>query len=339
MSFTTVSFFNNKGGVGKTSLVYHLSWMFSLIGERVVAVDLDPQANLTSAFLDDDQLEALWNSKDAQRTIAGWVRPLQVGVGDIAEPQPVEINDELALLPGDLALSTFEDDLSQEWARCLDRHPRAFRVISSFWRIMKKVAEARSARLVLMDLGPNLGALNRACLVASDFVVFPLAPDMFSLLGLSNLGPTLRGWRSDWAKRLEANPDPEIILPKGLMQPAGYVLLQHSVRYDRPTRAYERWMNKIPYVYRQDVLGESNPVDVSIGEDPNALASLKHYRTLMPLAQEARKPIFNLTTADGVSGSHFTAAKRTFGDFEGLARNLAEKIGLKLHDRTPPLAF
>jgi hypothetical protein len=98
-------------------------------------------------------------------------------------------------------------------------------------------------------------------------------------------------------------------------------------------------MNKIPHVYRQDVLGQSSPVDVSIGDDENALASLKHYRTLMPLAQEARKPIFNLTAADGASGAHFTSAKRTFGDFEGLARNLAGKIGLTLPDRTRPLAF
>ena len=51
MSVPVLTFFNNKGGVGKTSLVYHLSWMFSMSGERVVAVDLDPQANLTSPLL------------------------------------------------------------------------------------------------------------------------------------------------------------------------------------------------------------------------------------------------------------------------------------------------
>lgn len=56
----TVAFFNNKGGVGKTTLVYHLTWMLADRGERVLAVDLDPQANLTSMFLLEDALEDLW---------------------------------------------------------------------------------------------------------------------------------------------------------------------------------------------------------------------------------------------------------------------------------------
>ena len=56
----TLTFFNNKGGVGKTSLVYHLTWMFAKLGINVVAIDLDPQSNLTSAFLSEEQVEDLW---------------------------------------------------------------------------------------------------------------------------------------------------------------------------------------------------------------------------------------------------------------------------------------
>ena len=57
MSIPVITFFNNKGGVGKTSLVYHLAWMFADIKLRVIAADLDPQGNLTSAFLDNERLE------------------------------------------------------------------------------------------------------------------------------------------------------------------------------------------------------------------------------------------------------------------------------------------
>ena len=56
----TIAFFNNKGGVGKTSMVYHLAWMYARLGVNVLAADLDPQANLTSMFLDDEELEPLW---------------------------------------------------------------------------------------------------------------------------------------------------------------------------------------------------------------------------------------------------------------------------------------
>ncbi|MHC1595014.1 MAG: ParA family protein [Methanotrichaceae archaeon] len=51
MSAPVVAFFNNKGGVGKTSLVYHLAWMYADLGLKVLVADLDPQANLTAAFL------------------------------------------------------------------------------------------------------------------------------------------------------------------------------------------------------------------------------------------------------------------------------------------------
>ena len=53
----TIAFFNNKGGVGKTTLVYHLSWMYAELGYSVVAADLDPQANLSAVFLSEDRLE------------------------------------------------------------------------------------------------------------------------------------------------------------------------------------------------------------------------------------------------------------------------------------------
>lgn len=333
MSFTTVAFFNNKGGVGKTSLVYHLAWMYASLGETVVAADLDPQANLTSAFLDEDALEELWQSQ-TPGTFAKWVQPLKDGLGDVAEPTAVEIDDELYLLPGDLALSGFEDELSSEWSGCLDRKPRSFRVSSAFWRLIESAAKKKNASIVLIDLGPNLGALNRAALIAADHVVFPLAPDLFSLLGLRNLGPTLRTWRADWRERLARNPDSSISLPRGLMEPAGYVLLQHSIRYDRPTRAYEKWMNCIPSTYREAVLDEP-ATDVSIEQDPYALALLKHYRTLMPLAQDARKPIFRLTAADGATGAHYSAARDAGEDFRKLAESISRAIGFPLESTSP----
>lgn len=76
MSAPVIAFFNNKGGVGKTSLVYHLSWMYADLGKRVVAADLDPQANLTAAFLDEDGLEQLWPMGNHPKTVYGCIQPL-----------------------------------------------------------------------------------------------------------------------------------------------------------------------------------------------------------------------------------------------------------------------
>ncbi len=229
MSVPVIAFFNNKGGVGKTSLVYHVAWMLSEQGYRVVAADLDPQGNLSAAFLDDDRLEELWPESRQPPTIFGAVRPIQTGVGDISDPLLERINDRLVLIPGDMSLSQFEDDLSQVWPGCLDRKERAFRVISAFWRVMQRGAQLHRADIVLVDLGPNLGAINRATLIASDCVVIPLGPDLFSLQGLRNLGPTLAAWRGGWTERLEKNPEAELPLPLGTMKPLGYIVKQHSV--------------------------------------------------------------------------------------------------------------
>ena len=68
MTVPVLTFFNNKSGVGKTALVYHLAWMLSDLGYRVLACDLDPQANLTAAFLDEDQLEKLSDGSDDAAT-------------------------------------------------------------------------------------------------------------------------------------------------------------------------------------------------------------------------------------------------------------------------------
>lgn len=316
-----VTFFNNKGGVGKTSLVYHLAWMLAELGHRVIAADLDPQANLTAAFLDDQEVEELWTSS-RPRTIWRALRPFVDEEGTLGHVEPAPTGDDrLVLIPGDLALSRFEDDLSAQWGACLDgRRLRPFLVTSAFWTILRAAAKDHDADVVLVDVGPSLGALNRAALVASDHVVVPVAPDLFSLQGLRNLGPTLTEWRSGWQKRLGELTDHSRPLPDGRMSPLGYVVLGHGMRLDRPVKAYQRWIDQIPAEFHSAVLGES----VKPGPDPYQLGQLKHYHSLIPLAQEARKPVFALKPADGAFGGHAQAVQRAYDDFRELALSIVD---------------
>lgn len=325
MSVPVIAFFNNKGGVGKTALVYHLAWMHADLSIRTLAVDLDPQANLSAAFLDEDRLEELWPETGQRATVFGAIQPLLRGTGDVADAHVEHIEATLALLVGDLLLSGFEDELSSQWPLCSDGKERAFRVMSAFWRIVQRAAEAHGADLVLVDLGPNLGAINRAALIASDYVVVPLSPDLFSLQGLRNLGPQLRQWRQEWKQRLDKNPREDLPLPRGEIHPLGYVVQQHSVRLDRPVKAYDRWIARIPGEYRRELLGDISQPATSVTDDPHCLALLKHYRSLMPMAQEARKPMFHLKPADGAIGSHLEAARNCRRDFESLALRIFEE--------------
>ena len=170
-------------------------------------------------------------------------------------------------MAGDLTLSAAEDELSGQWPDCLDRKPRAFRVLSGMWRI-------------LMAAGEDVGA--------------------------------------------------DLPMPGGKMRPAGYVVLQHAVRLDRPVQAYGRWMARIPKEYRRSVLNKTASDMATIDTDPSCIATLKHYRSLMPLAQEAHKPIFFLKPADGAIGGHMAAVQDCYRDFCDLAKRIAERCGIAM---------
>lgn len=323
MSRPVLTLFNNKGDVGATSIVYHLAWVLADMGKRVLACDLDPQANLTAAFLDEDCLQDLWSEgkPEAPSTIYRCIQPLTEG-GDLRAPELHLVDDNLALLPGDLALAGFEERLSIEWPESLGSsnlyHP--FRMLSAFWQVAQLGAEQHAADLILVDVGPNLGAINRSALIASDAVLVPLGADLLSLQGLQRLGPTLRRWRGDWTKRLDNWEDPPFELPSGAMQPIGYVVQQHGVRLSRPVEACDRWVNRIPSAYRTGLLNEpAPPSSLRTDADANCLAVMKPYRSLVWMGQEARKPIFHLTVADGAMGSHALAAREAYSDFNRLA--------------------
>jgi len=320
----TIAFFNNKGGVGKTTLVYHLAWMLQELGTRVLAVDFDPQANLSSMFLDEDELIKLWPADGEHKSVLSCITPISEGLGDITEAPLQDIADDIYLLAGDLGLSQFEDKLSDGWPRCLDNDKAAFRAITAFYRIMVQAAESCDAKVILMDVGPNLGAINRSALIGAEHVVMPLAPGLFSLQGLRNLGPTLRAWRDSWQQRLDRRPSGlDIPMPTGRMRPTGYVVMQHVERRNRPVKAYQRWVEKIPEVYRRYVLDESASV-ADTEADPNQIGLIKNYQSLMPMAQDARKPIFKLQPVDGAIGAHAEAVRKCYLDFKNLTQVLME---------------
>ncbi len=338
MKTPLLTFFNNKGGVGKTSLIYHLAWMYASLRKRVVVFDLDPQANLTAAFLDEDEIEVIWGQPGKGSTIFQCVKPL-TSVADVVQPILQNIATDLYLLPGDVSLSGYEDLLSTEWPNSMGDNNlySPMRILSSFWQVMQMAAQKIQADIILVDIGPTLGAINRSVLVATDYVIIPLGADLFSLQGLKNLGPTLRSWKKLWQKRLdnwnenhEKEDYPQFKLPQGKMKPIGYVCQQHGVRLDRPVIAYDKWVKQIPNVYREFVLEETPAEHIRQSEDPYCLATIKHYRSLISMAQEHRKAVFNLTSADGAIGSHSLAVQDAKKDFKFLAEKIAKNIGVEL---------
>ena len=271
-------------------------------------------------------MEGLW-SEPGRRTVYGAIAPLLEGEGGVADPYTHELDHALHLVPGDLLLSGAEQELATAWPNAGDGNPRAFRVLGAFSTVARRAARATGAEIVLVHVGPNLGAINRAALIACDHVVVPLAPDLYSLQGLRNLGPTLRTWRHEWETRRPRAPA-GLDLPPGSMRPAGYVVLQHGVRLDRVVGAYDRWLQRVPAEYRTSVLaGDLDGELPRAEEDPHCLGLVKHYHSLVPMGQEAHRPVFLLRSADGVIGAHQHAVQDAYRRFADLTRRILGAVG------------
>lgn len=316
----SIIFFNNKGGVGKTTTVYHVSWMLSQFGIKTIALDLDPQSNLTSMFLTPERLEEIFED-NLSISILDSINP--VVSGDPYQPVHLEIiNENLALIIGNLSLSVFEDKLSDAWLKSLGGDSYSFRLISIFNTIIQDAVDRFTAEIVLIDVGPNLGAINRAVTISSDFIVMPVASDLFSLQGIKNIGQTLTKWKKEWKQRLDQKPQNlSFKVPINNATPLGYIVMQYAAKESRPVKSYLRWANRIPNVFAEYVLGNNSNM-VSVEQDSYCIALLKHYRSLAPMSMESHKPIFLLKPADGAIGAHVYAVQKSYVEFESLTKSI-----------------
>lgn len=321
----TITFFNNKGGVGKTTTVYHVAWMLSELGIKTIAVDLDPQSNLTSMFLNDDRLEEVYENNN-HSTILHAITPIVNGEPAV-QVHIEHINDNLGVILGNLALSIFEDRLSDAWLKCLNRDIYSFRVTSIFKTIIEEAASRFEADVVLIDVGPNLGAINRAVTISSDYIIMPVASDLFSLQGIKNLGTTLKQWKEEWEQRKHYKPQNLTFnIPENHTNPIGYIVMQYTAKDSRPVKSYIKWANRIPNVFNEYVLNTTTDHQINnVETDLNCIALLKHYRSLAPMSMEAHKPIFLLKPADGAIGAHVYAVQKSYDEFKNLTQKILDR--------------
>lgn len=322
----TISFFNHKGGVGKTTLVFNVGLALARQGHTVLFVDADAQANLTSAALEVEQFEA---DIQADQTVYGALLPVINNTGDIHYVEPTRIRERAFLLPGDIRLSAFEEILPQAWNESLAGQYRGFQISSAMYRLIQTLAADVSADYTLIDLGPNVGALNRTIMIASDGFVVPLSPDLFSLTALPSVGASTRRWIGDWEAALgsakRAGLTFDIDLPAGTPSPLGYVSQQFVTYRKAPAAAFKRWSDRIPAAYTDGIVEPLAAAGIAIPKGDHVLGEVKNLSSLIPMAQQSNMAIFELTGSQA-RGAQYTRAQDTFDLFSNLANRVTTRL-------------
>jgi chromosome partitioning protein len=256
-------FFNALPGMGKTTLVYHLAWMFAELDKRVLVVDLDPRCSLTTMLVDIYKRSELWNHGHCVMTMRGAV--------DGYQPHLEHVSSSINLLPGDPLLAGLDAVGPPDLGAVLRQ-------------VIHAAADACPADLTIINIGAGLGRLTHSALACSSHIIIPTAGGILSTRSMRVFGPQSRAW--------------------GVTPPVGYVLTERG-----------RMEGPIALEYAASVLGE--PVAAA-----HCLAVLTRYRSLMPMALEARKPMFLLKPADGAIGAHVEAVRDCYRDFKALAERI-----------------
>ena len=314
-----VAFFNHKGGVGKTTIVFNTAIALGELGHKVAIVDADAQANASAIALGEEHYETAVNKNETLWTA---VAPLVSGAGDFRAVAPIELRENVCIVPGDIRLSKFEAILPQSWTEALAGNERGFRATTALHRLCQSMDELCSAEYVFVDVGPNVGALNRSVLIACDGFVVPLAPDLFSILALPSVGTSIAEWKRQWETARENKPEGlNFGMPNGDTRPLGYVTQQFSTYRKEVAAAYMQWLGRVPDTYAEGVekpLGWKVSTDAEIAQIPNLYS-------LIPLAQETNKAIFELSGREA-RGAHWTKAQTARVLFRGLATKIIARV-------------
>ncbi|KOY88072.1 hypothetical protein AD998_05660 [bacterium 336/3] len=323
--------FNNKGGVGKTSLLCNIaSFLRIRYSKKVIVIDADPQCNATTYMFPYENIEKIYKDDS---TIYEIIKPIQKGRGYIRSELPIIKSPffDIDVIPGDTRLSLSEDFLSKDWLDSKAGDSRGLQTTLVFKDLLFKL---KDYDYVFFDVGPSLGALNRAVLASSDYYIVPMSSDIFSLKALENISNALNQWKNQLNKGLEEyklkeNEDFKIEDETigWNLQFGGYITQQYKAKMVNnqivPVNAYERIIKKIPDAIEKYL--------VSINSRAirfHQIGQIKNLHSLIPLSQSSNVPIFNLKAEHGVVGAHFNKVREYEETLKDIANKLIQNIEL-----------
>lgn len=324
----TISVFNNKGGVGKTTLTFHLAHALAELGYRTLLIDLDPQCNLTIYGMDQDTLHDIWKAEDAfvsdfksaqqklsvndfnaligqTRSIHFLLKPVEDGVDDLPSLSPPrKLANNLDLIPGRLTMHLYEDAVSRRWSEVYQGDPLAVRTATKPRELATAYAQQFGYDFVIMDTSPSLGTLNRLIISTTDGFLIPCMPDMFSLYGIRNIGNALQVWKKQFDTIYQLlSKEKRALFPENFVRLLGFTIY-NAKRYTGVTKwdlaqAHYNYATQIPNAISEFIPSEvRDHLDQAVLAEPMGNTSVMHTHNTMPaMAQKYNRPMWLVPNA------------------------------------------
>lgn len=360
----TISVFNNKGGVGKTTLTYHLAHALAEMGHRTLIVDLDPQCNLTILSLQEETVHDIWLAEDAfvddfqrarenmsaeafknligsPRSIHFLLKPTEDGAADIGSlPPPYPLSDKLDLIPGRLTMHLYEDKVASRWSDVYQGDPLAIRTVARPRELAEVYARERGYEFVIMDTSPSLGALNKIVISTTDGFVIPCMPDMFSVYGIRNIGNALAVWKKQFDTIYHLlSVEKRKAFPENFVRLLGFTIYNAkkysgSKPWDLATAHYN-YAKQMPEAIKSFIQPEirQHLTDAVLAHPIGEKAIMHTHNTLPSMAQRYHTPIWKVpecTTLDfedqGTIMGNRAIYQATRTKYKAFAKNLLERM-------------
>lgn len=341
----SLAMFNNKGGVGKTTLTCNIaSYLSTRMKKRVLIVDCDPQCNATQLIMGEDYATNLYFSLEPNdirtTTISDILQPIEDGDSTISETIiPIKSSENrfgVDLIPGHPSFSVIEDRLGAAWHDLQGGDIGGIRKTNWNTFLLEKLKD--SYDFVLFDLGPSLGSINRSVLIGCEKFMTPMGTDIFSILGIRNIS----SWFTSWVDRYEngltlcERNSPGRLNDFGISSTlaikqgyVGYTMQQYITKSKggirRPTRAYEQIISNVPTEIQNSL---SNYLSKGIDVTNLQLGDVPHLYSLIPLAQSVSAPLFDLASKDGIVGTQGKQKEEYEKILDSICKHLVSNISL-----------
>ena len=355
-----ISLFNHKGGVSKTTTTFNLGWTLANRGIKTLIVDTDPQCNLTAYVLGlqlKDKIDDFYKNVNNDNLHKA-LNPIVTGLDTTPRPAKTckTLNKNLFLLAGHLHLSEIDIQLAAglQNTRYLT-FARQF--IGSIQEVIRKTAKSQDCQVVLIDMSPSSGALNRSVLMGSDYFLVPTSPDFFCFQATQELGSMLSDWNEHFKEFRK--PDTPNALPKNPPKMIGIISQKYrtytrnlsssllGIEIDRKKRreerergiakSYQHWIDKIQEASNEQLAKALSEHKMVIDRDifmkyvkeekPYNLVSIGDFNSLVAISQEYNKPIFELESDElNFSGKVLEIMQENQQHFREVFEKLADRV-------------